>query len=1786
MNDDSIVAIMQSLGLDYNPAINSTVQFQKTIGDLNKQLETMKTIAMESAKDINNAFSSQLGKMDGNKDLANSFKNAKQEAQVTSTTVSKMAKEIKESSLVNMQAQASYVQQRVSAKGLSDEYGKQASTLREQLSAIQSRLQSEGKLTAEETEQTNQLKEQLDILRAQTRAAGHDENRLNPSTPTNEFENKSSWFTDATKFYAITKAAKEATVTIKDVEMGMIEISRVMDDTSFVFNEYRDNLFKLGTEYGQTFDNVQSVALRWAQSGYNVADSLTLTETSMLALNTAELDATNATESMIGIMAQWGLQAEDLALVMDKVNKTADNYSLTSQDLVDGLLRSSGAAKVMGMSLDDTIATLTVLRETTGRTGKEVGNALSSILSYIQRPKSIDVMESLGIKMFADEAKTEFRNVMEVFDELSNKWNDPSVSSGAKDALMAGAQEAGLFAEELAGAVGMQEEFIEMTEKATEAQGEFTDIEKRDAAQAAAGVYRRNYFIGLLEKFSTTQEVLNGLVDAGGYSLSENAKTMETLEKKQQSLKASVEALSVAMGDAGLDGALKMIVNSGTNTIEVINKLPKPIKDAVLAATSMTLAVKALEYGMNMFGIQVPGISQMIGSLTSGTWSLTAAFKAGASGLGAFVVANGPLLALSAAVGVIMAITNAAKKQREEREKLIETTKDNIKSLEDEKQGLQELSKEYDTLKTKEKNLTATADEKIRLRDIQRELVDLYGVSITGIDAEGKAYSDSAEAIRDKIKAMEEEKAFEEAKLENAVKASDVQDLKDLQKNLDERKKIVQDILVAQAEMDRLEGALARKEKVLVSDVMGSMEVDPTTDQGHGVLLNFINQQAKTLTELETSNGKINDAINEGTGDRQRYLQASASKIAQQLSEDGATVSDSMRLYADGMARSLSQAPRDIYTLSDELQDAIDDFTSSDFTKWEEKYKKAVSESDTKGIDEASKAILGLTKDFVGSKKELGEYTVGLDEFAMGMERSFGDSNALKDATSALNDGLGEGVNKLSEYAKAIEGVGKEFEDSSDNLDTYYRLLEEVNSKEGLSAQTKRNIISSHKELIPYIHDEQELRRQLISIIEDEEETQRKAYASMLAESESFYDTRIKGNSDLVNSLNEYYNTDFNNFTSLAQAKGKVEVELVSKLSGIWAQYYNAVKIGMGNTDAMLEDMVMKKRPGWEKANEVLGVVHKVGDMENAFNNIALDLGGTDFKSSGSKDKKGSGKGSSKEKKEENKALQESLKLLEHRKRISEETQGSIRNELAELQRISSLYVKTDQERMDMAERIYAVEKRLRDRRLQDSLSWISEKKNFNEMSTEDEIAAWTRVRDSQTNNIQAVKQATLELYKLKNQVMIDAYNREESTIQHLTKLSVLSTEQQIVQYKKLYEVKAKDLSEQQKRTENLFALQKQLMSEQQKKAKEVYDERINQIESETKARKDAQEDIIKGIEKELELLDRQEGEYNHDKKMSDLREQLAYWEVRTSEDARKKVIDLKKQIDEAEHKREVDLKKQGLEDKKKVLQDQVTAIDDTAKEERENLDKSYKLIENAFDDHSLNVVAMAEVMSKGAYDEWLNNYIIPLQNALADGDFGTADSIFGDLGGFIDSQKDNVNGYDGNLNSNKTVGQSNSSNAQVYSLANQILELKRQYEIGKDKSAAQRAVSTYDELSKLKSSVSDNLHRMDYQTAQEYVKGLPKMHKGGKSLSYGAVEMMPGELTFPPDLSVGLERLFPLLSNLAKGNVATESTSSTDNRKSIKIENLLRIDNNHMQDDVDERSLSRELERQLANML
>ncbi|HEX2925855.1 MAG TPA: phage tail tape measure protein [Ruminiclostridium sp.] len=1778
MADDSVVRIMESLGLDYNPAISATLKFEKNITDLQTQLITLKATAGQTAKDINASFSGELSRLKAsgfgvsgntlvdldnkakesaqsqakyNKELselihlrktqqidAQTFVDKASPLRTDSTTWESLQKqeqvklvreltnaeaehqkvlneklktesainaaqegnvqEIKQSTLASMEAQAASLQQNINAKGLSQEYQLQATLIRNQIAELQQKLAMEGKLSTEEVKQTAQLQEQLTVLKSQARAEIADSKNNNPNIFSEGFQRRAEWFLSGSLFFGVTQGAQEAIKAIADVETGVTEIARVMEDSSFQFERYRDSLLQFGVDYGQSFDNVQDIAARWAQAGYNVDDSLKNTKTSLLALNTAEMDAQTATEDLIGIMAQWQLTSTDLPLILDEVNKTADDFTVTSQDLVDGLLRSSGAAKLMGLSIEQTISLLTVMREASGRTGREVGNALNSILSYIQRPIAIKTLEDLGIQVFADAAKTQFRNVMDIFQDIAKKW--PTLSTQVQDAFVKSADDAGLFNEELANAIGTQQEW--------------NDLQQRDISQAAAGVYRRNFFIGMIERLSGAQKVLNNMTDAAGYSEAENARTMDTLAKKYQSLQTAATQLAVSMGDAGMTGVLKGLSDAGTGTLELLNSMDPDIRNFIVLWAELTLTIKTAQSALKLFGVTLPVVS----SLTSGLGGLQTMVTTLGASIKGFFITNWPLLATTGVIAAIVAVVASINKAKEESKQFIEDTKKSVESLTEQKAGLQQVTTEYETLKSKEQNLTATADEKKRLLEIQRELVSQYGVAITGIDAEGQAYSDSVELIKLRTKAIEDEITAEQKKLDIAVQAKDSDDVNDIQGILNKRKLIVQQI-------KEIEAAIQKPFKS-----NGSTLVDYGSYDYFYTLEDAKKERVSLYNELQG----LNSDLQKSSLDRQQLLQNDANSMIKKLQDNGEKVSDSARAFASEFAKSLAIQPKDIQTQKDSLKVFIEKLSSSDFDELIEKYNKFKASGDTTGIDSTSKSISDLTHALASGKPEL-------DSFVLTMESMFGDSSifnnsvAIPDFNSAMQD-MTKTVDTAMKSIKDLDSVEKEIAKGHNlTAESITELLVKYPELASAVKETKTGYIIEKSAL-------DDLRKAKIVEAQAALNSEIQKTKATLEQSKTrlqMYGVEISAIHDLKSAQEQQANLGFNEFGNGFDKYTFNDANHTITANGQILQYS--------------KDEYTKIKQSYDEQRSISDALGNLGSLMESNKKLQGMLTDPKFITSGYEDSSDSKK--TKKTSTENKALDNALKLLEHRKNMSEETQKSIEAEIKELNRINSAYVKTAEERMDIEERIYGAQKRLKDKKFQDSTDWINEQKELGKMSTQQEIAAWEKILKTQKDNSEAVKQATINLYKLKTQLAEETAQKEENSIEHWAKLGVYSTQQQIDKYQELYKVKAASQDEEYKRTENLFDLYKDLFGEQQKSIKDAYDERIKQIEDEAQKKKDAQQDIIDGIEDEEKALDRLEGQHDYANELADLRQQLAYWSVRTSEDARQKVADLNKQIAEKEHDHEVDLQKQALEDEKQTAQDAIDAIEKAANTEKEKWETSYKLIEKAFDEHSLDIVAMAGTMSQQAYQKWIDNYLIPLQNALKAGILGDFEKSSGNF----ESSILNLPSHD--------WGMSDKDYQDFISNGKQWADLQgKGYKESSNK-----------EMQDLHAS-NDDLRK---KYGQDPAKGAyPKFHSGAETLSYGWAYFKPGELVFPPHLSTDLKTIIQM-SQAGAFKSSAQQSSTTDNRKQVQFNGpLLHVENMNMQDNADEQSLAGELRR------
>jgi hypothetical protein len=165
-----------------------------------------------------------------------------------------------------------------------------------QISAIQAkealaRQQIVQKEAATRLATIRQQVEQEKLLYMQSRRAAFESK---PTGLAGLMERRVSWLGTGALVMGGMSGIYEVLSTIKDVEMGMTTIARVTEDVNFSFKGMRDELQQLGVTYGDTWGDISDIAIRWAQAGYNQADTIELTKDSLLALNTAELNAEQA----------------------------------------------------------------------------------------------------------------------------------------------------------------------------------------------------------------------------------------------------------------------------------------------------------------------------------------------------------------------------------------------------------------------------------------------------------------------------------------------------------------------------------------------------------------------------------------------------------------------------------------------------------------------------------------------------------------------------------------------------------------------------------------------------------------------------------------------------------------------------------------------------------------------------------------------------------------------------------------------------------------------------------------------------------------------------------------------------------------------------------------------------------------------------------------------------------------------------------------------------------------------------------------------------------------------------------------------------------------------------------------------------------------------------------------------------------------------------------------------------------------------------------------------------
>lgn len=890
-----------------------------------------------------------------------------------------------------------------------DERQKMA-VIKDQTDEMVRQLQTKKQFTAADLEQLSGLKEQLRVMENQAKTS--QSNTVQAVKDGQSYLEKAKNFFSYRSFGYMEQAAKSGVQAIRDVETQMSEINRVMSLGEDGVNSLKASLFGLGKDYGREFESVADISLRYAQAGYNVADTLEMTKVSLLAVNTAELDIENSTNSMIGILQQWGMEAKDLSGVMDVLNYTADNNAITTQDLVDALLNASSVAKVANMNFRDTVGVLTAMKEASGRSGKEVGNAFKSILSYIQRASSLKAFDAMGIEVYANKATGALLPMMDILSNMTGKWN--TMGKATQDAFIS--DNAELMSEELAIATGTTEEFAKAQDALSASTDAANTAEVRNQAAQSAGIYRRNYYIALMENFGKALEVSKESLDAEGYSAKENGVYMETLDAKLKTLVTALKELAVQAADAGLMDLAKGAVEAASAVTGVI-KNTGGLTNAMLALAGVMAIIKAkqiagiftelkvtLATATNGIKNVVIGLANMKGATTTTAIGVEALGKSTAvagltmqSFLGIIGLVT---IGVSLIVGAVMK-HNAA--MEESRIKNIE----NAKATKETAEGVSSLVDEYKALSS-QTNLTDEA--KTRLKSIQDELIGTYGLEKEGIDLVNGSYDEQLEKLD----------ALSDKKLEAAKIAAQLA-LNDANKKAKVRSKNI----YAQGSYDTEEYGK------FINENLGGL---PGGIGRYGNTLNF-----------------VNGTIGVKGGSQAKDVVDDLGKALKWLSNNGYETS---RMYEE-LGANLTKYT----TIADEQATA-----QENTNKINDIYAQKLG-----FIDAAEQARVGTLSGFEKSNYYLSKSVGAVEESANGAAAAVSDYDKAVESTSSSVDEMISQLNdvninetKRAEIMKKLAAEAKNYQASISSLTGY---IDTLNSGGKLTAEQMLSLIETHAEL-------------------------------------------------------------------------------------------------------------------------------------------------------------------------------------------------------------------------------------------------------------------------------------------------------------------------------------------------------------------------------------------------------------------------------------------------------------------------------------------------------------------------------------------------------------------------------------------------------------------------------------------------------------------------------------------------------------------------------------------------
>ena len=226
--------------------------------------------------------------------------------------------------------------------------------------------------------------------------------------------------------YGVARAMSEVVKSTVDVEKRLKDINVILGETSSGLARVGSELFRIAGKTGQSFQTVSEAMSELARQGLGTESSLKRVRDAMILVRITGMDAKSAVESLTAAINGFNEAGLDSTAVVNRMANVDAAFAVSSNDLAEALKRAGSTAKEAGVSFNQLIAIVTAAQQNTARGGAVIGNAFKSIFTKIQRPKTLEMLEMIGIK--TKQTSGQMKSTLHILEELAQKYDTLSHS--------------------------------------------------------------------------------------------------------------------------------------------------------------------------------------------------------------------------------------------------------------------------------------------------------------------------------------------------------------------------------------------------------------------------------------------------------------------------------------------------------------------------------------------------------------------------------------------------------------------------------------------------------------------------------------------------------------------------------------------------------------------------------------------------------------------------------------------------------------------------------------------------------------------------------------------------------------------------------------------------------------------------------------------------------------------------------------------------------------------------------------------------------------------------------------------------------------------------------------------------------------------------------------------------------------------------------------------------------------------------------------------------------------